>query len=182
MGVNILENDILRVSIGQRGKAVLATNESASSISFDLLGVPDWSESIKPGPWVAADLPGAVASRNTSRELVVIAHQPRHAPQAIEAGAGLILHGHVHCGQVLPLHLASYLANPYFGGLYSVGSRHPFPSSVYVSCGAIGWGPLYRQAAPKDVTLVVLRSQAVVGPQARASMKRIVCTGTTTGC
>ena len=120
--------------------------------------------------------------RNASRELVVIAHQPRHAPQAIEAGAGLILHGHVHCGQLLPAHLASYLVNPYFGGLYIVDSRHAFPSNVYVSCGAVGWGPLYRQAAPKDITLVVLRSQSVVGPHARATMKRIVCTGTTTGC
>jgi predicted MPP superfamily phosphohydrolase len=183
LGVTILENDVLRVSIGAGGKAVLATNASLSSApSFDLLGVPDWAESIKPGPWIAANLPGAVMGRNASRELVVIAHQPRHAPQAIEAGAGLILHGHVHCGQLLPAHFASYLVNPYFGGLYIVDSRHPFPSNVYVSCGAVGWGPLYRQAAPKDITLVVLRSQSVVGPHVRATMKRIVCTGTTTGC
>jgi predicted MPP superfamily phosphohydrolase len=111
------------------------------------------------------------------------------SPQAIGAGAGLILHGHVHCGQILPFHLASYLVNPYFGGLYTAAAPaspssplQSSPATIYVSCGAVGWGPLYRQAAPKEITVVVLRSQAVVGPNARASMKRIVCTGTTTGC
>ena len=88
IGVTVLENEILRVSLGADGKAVLtpsmnaSSSSSSSSPSFDLLGVPDWSESQKPGPWVPADLPAAAAGRNATRELVVMAHQPRHAPQA----------------------------------------------------------------------------------------------------
>lgn len=117
LGIKVLYND--RVTI----PPAAAANPSIRD-SFDLVGVPDWAESVKPGPWNATDLPGAVAGRNASKELVVIAHQPKHAPQAGAAGAGLVLSGHVHCGQLLPIHIGALLGNPYFRGLYTrvVGS------------------------------------------------------------
>lgn len=176
--------------------------------TFDLLGVPDWAESKRDGPWVATDLPGAVADRNSSRELVAIAHQPWHAVQAGAAGAGLQISGHVHCGQLLPILPVAYLANPYFSGInrkdvakgssaavdeaiaertrlnpataspsYASGAWSTF---VYMSCGVYGWGPTFRQHAPHEVTEVVLRSTAVVGPDFQPVFKRVVCTGV--GC
>jgi len=49
------------------------------------------------------------------------------------------------------------------------------------SCGTYGWGPLMRQVAPHEVTLLVLRSAAVVGPDFAGSVRYLKCTSVA-GC
>lgn len=192
MGIRVLTNEIV----------ALPPNAPPGSPTFDLLGVPDWAESKKAGPWNATDLPGAVAGRDPTRELVVMAHQPAHAPQSGDAGAGIQLSGHVHCGQLLPVHLGAAIGNLYFRGLYTrrvdpgrgqavkdaiaaAGAYNPggsdaWHTQVYMSCGTYGWGPLMRMAAPHEVTLVVLRSASVVGADFQGSVQYVRCTGV--GC
>ena len=61
-----------------------------------------------------------------------LAHQPRAAAEAIHWNdVKLVLSGHTHAGQILPLMLPIYIYNPFFAGLYE-----PLPRTyVYVSAG-----------------------------------------------
>ncbi len=107
----------------------------------------------------------AVAGRNASRELVVLAHQPAHAIAAGDVGAGLLLCGHVHGGQMTPIHPFAALSNLYFRGLYAhdKGQTHesnPQKMWVYVSSGAFQWGPIFRQAAQSEVAIIILTNSA----------------------
>jgi hypothetical protein len=86
--------------------------------TFDLAGVPDFAAAPLAGDGYASNLTAAVAGRDPSRELVVLAHQPKHIHETGAAGAGLQISGHVHGGQVAPLQIPVWLANPYFAGLY----------------------------------------------------------------
>ena len=175
LGITVLTNTIVQVP----------ENATDSTQTFDLVGVPDWSESKKVGPWVSTDLPGTVQNRNISREMIVLAHQPGHAKEAGLAAAGLQLTGHVHCGQLVPVNIATYIVMPYVRGLYErliassdsntvkstlqetntkyQQNQDNWKTLIYMSCGTYGWGPLFRTAAPHEITEVVLRSVDVVG-------------------
>jgi uncharacterized protein len=134
LGVRVLRNE--RVSIG--------TGEA----SFDLAGVDDWSTRGRKGPH-RADLAAAVAGRDTSRELVLLAHQPKHIVEAAEMGVGLQLSGHTHGGQIFPWGWFVKLDQPYVAGLSQHGD-----TQIYVSCGTGFWGPPMRVGAPAEITLI----------------------------
>ena len=91
LGIRVLRNE--RVSIG---------NETAS---FDLAGIDD-HEASRFGRGHGADLAKAVAGRDASRELVLLAHQPKQVQDAVKHGVGLQLSGHTHGGQIWPWHYA----------------------------------------------------------------------------
>ncbi|RMG11416.1 MAG: metallophosphoesterase [Deltaproteobacteria bacterium] len=138
LGLRVLENE--RVSIGD------------ASASFDLAGVPDPSAHRFPGspPPSAAPI---VRGRDPERELVLLAHQPRQIALAHEMGAGLMLAGHTHGGQVQPFGLLVALAQPYVAGHHREG-----PVQIYVSRGTGFWGPPMRIGAPAEITEIVLES------------------------
>jgi predicted MPP superfamily phosphohydrolase len=97
----------------------------------------------------------AVAGRNQSRELILLAHQPKNIFDAAAHDVGLQLSGHTHGGQTFPFHLLVYMGNPYNAGLYHhSGSR----TQIYVSRGSKYWGPPLRLFAPHEVTEITLRS------------------------
>ncbi|MFH1130573.1 MAG: metallophosphoesterase, partial [Pseudomonadota bacterium] len=94
LGLRLLHNE--RVSIGK------------GTTSFDLAGVDDHSAArIQPdhGP----DLKKALVGRDPSRELVLLAHQPKAIFEAAEMGVGLQLSGHTHGGQIWPFNYFVYL-------------------------------------------------------------------------
>jgi predicted MPP superfamily phosphohydrolase len=111
---------------GERDASVPA---ALYDVTFDLVGVPDWAAAPMSGPQHASNMPAALQGRDPLRELVVLAHQPKHVFQSGGAGAGLQLSGHVHGGQVVPLQLPVWLGNPYFAGLYA----HATPLSADAS-------------------------------------------------
>ncbi|WP_036166405.1 metallophosphoesterase [Massilia sp. 9096] len=93
----------------------------------------------------AAGAPSGVAVR------VLLAHQPRTAPAAAEAGFDLQLSGHTHGGQFFPWNLFVPLQQPFVAGLNRVKSLW-----VYTSRGTGYWGPPKRFGAPSEITLVTL--------------------------
>lgn len=132
MGIRVLRNE--RVEIVREGAA------------FDLAGVEDYS--LKP------DVPKALAGRDTSRPVVLLAHQPRQVHSAAQHGVDLQLSGHTHGGQVWPWH---YLVAIQQGGL--VAGRYQIgPTQLYVSRGPSYWGPPVRVGAPPEITRVILRA------------------------
>jgi uncharacterized protein len=82
---------------------------------------------------------------------VLLAHQPRSAGAAAEAGFDLQLSGHTHGGQFLPWNLFVPLQQPYTAGLHRHG-----PMWVYISRGTGYWGPPKRLGAPSEITCLRL--------------------------
>jgi predicted MPP superfamily phosphohydrolase len=128
----------------QRGEALLV-----------LAGVTDYSaghfdRSHRSDPAAAAaGAPAGAAAR------VLLAHQPRSAPAAAQAGFDLQLSGHTHGGQFLPWNFFVRLQQPFTAGLHQVGAMR-----LYVSRGTGYWGPPKRFGAPSEITFVRLLSMS----------------------
>ncbi len=139
MGLRVLRNQ--RVAIGSEAEG------------FDLAGVPDHGAARFPEDGPAEDIAGALAGRDPSRAVVLLAHQPISIHRAASLGVDLQLSGHTHGGQIWPWGLLVRLQQPFIRGLHRVGE-----SQIYVSCGTGFWGPPMRLGAPAEITEIVLRS------------------------
>jgi len=82
---------------------------------------------------------------------ILLAHQPRSAPAAAEAGFDLQLSGHTHGGQFWPWSLFVPLQQPFTAGLHRLGRLW-----IYTSRGTGYWGPPKRFGAPSEITLLRL--------------------------
>ena len=80
---------------------------------------------------------------------VLLAHQPRSAPAAADAGFDVQLSGHTHGGQFWPWNLFVRLQQPFTAGLHRLRSLW-----VYTSRGTGYWGPPLRLGAPSEITRV----------------------------
>ncbi|XVS62913.1 metallophosphoesterase [Actinosynnema sp. CA-299493] len=135
LGVNPLRNERLRIE--------------RAGASFDLAGVNDVTgETFQDGP----DYARALAGRDTSTPVVLMAHQPVAVREAARHGVDLQLSGHTHGGQMWPFHLAVGLQQPVRSGLETVDG-----TQVYTSNGAGFWGPPVRVGAAPDISVVELR-------------------------
>ncbi|MCC6747797.1 MAG: metallophosphoesterase [Deltaproteobacteria bacterium] len=138
LGLRVLRNE--RVRIG------------TEVASFDLAGVDDYgAEGLAPGH--AHDLERALAGRDPTREVVLLAHQPRSIFEAARLGVGLQLSGHTHGGQIWPWRYLVYLQQPYVSGL----ARHD-RTLIYVSEGTGFWGPPMRLGTKAEITHLTLAS------------------------
>ncbi|MBC7573988.1 MAG: metallophosphoesterase [Herminiimonas sp.] len=84
---------------------------------------------------------------------MLLAHQPRSATVAAEAGFDLQLSGHTHGGQFFPWNLFVPLQQPYTSGLNRLHQLW-----VYTSRGTGYWGPPKRLGAPSEITCLRLVS------------------------
>lgn len=131
LGIRTLRNEHLRIG-GETG--------------FDLAGVDDW-RSAGFGNGHGPDLAKALADRDPSRAVVLLAHQPKQATEAIARGVDLQLSGHTHAGQLRPFDVLVRLEQPYLAGLYETGA-----SKIYVSAGTGWWGPPMRIGTTCEIT------------------------------
>jgi predicted MPP superfamily phosphohydrolase len=139
LGVRVLRNE--RVSIG------------TGSDSYDLAGVDDFAGRHF-GHGHGADVDRALAGRDESREVVLLAHQPRAVVEAERAGVGLQISGHTHGGQIWPFNYLVRLQQPVTSGLERFGR-----SLIYVSNGTGYWGPPMRLGSPAEITQLVLEAR-----------------------
>lgn len=82
---------------------------------------------------------------------VLLAHQPRSAGAAAEAGFDLQISGHTHGGQFWPWNHFVPLQQPFTAGLHRIQELW-----VYVSRGTGYWGPPKRFGAPSEITCLTL--------------------------
>ena len=131
----------LRVLLNEH---VVLRHDAASIV---VAGVTDFSahhfgEQHRSDPEVAlAGAPADAAVR------VLLAHQPRSAQAAADAGFDLQLSGHTHGGQFLPWNLLVRFQQPYTAGLHRLRALW-----VYTSRGTGYWGPPKRFGAPSEIT------------------------------
>ncbi|MBP6404533.1 MAG: metallophosphoesterase [Ramlibacter sp.] len=86
-----------------------------------------------------------------ARVRLLLAHQPRSAMAAADAGFDLQLSGHTHGGQFWPWNHFVRLQQPFTAGLHKLKDLW-----VYTSRGTGYWGPPKRFGAPSEITLVRL--------------------------
>ncbi len=92
-----------------------------------------------------AGAPGSAGVR------VLLAHQPRSAFAAAQAGFDLQLSGHTHGGQFFPWNIVVRFFHPFTTGLHRVGRLW-----IYISRGTGYWGPPKRLGAPSEITYLRL--------------------------
>ena len=114
-----------------------------------MAGVADWSAGqFVPGHRSDAQAAMAGAPANAGLRLL-LAHQPRSAAGAAEAGFDVQLSGHTHGGQIWPWGFFVRLQQPFTAGLDRLGRLQ-----VYTSRGTGYWGPPLRLGAPSEITCV----------------------------
>jgi predicted MPP superfamily phosphohydrolase len=86
---------------------------------------------------------------------VLLSQTPLTADAAAAAGAGLMLSGHTHDGQIWPFGYLVRFAYPLLGGRYEVGGM-----SVIVCRGSGTWGPRMRLWLPSEIVRITLRTAA----------------------
>jgi predicted MPP superfamily phosphohydrolase len=112
-----------------------------------IAGVTDFTaHQFDPSQRSDARAAGAGARRDVSAR-ILLAHQPRSAPAAAEAGFDLQLSGHTHGGQFFPWNLFVPLQQPFTAGLNRLSQLW-----VYTSRGTGYWGPPKRFGAPSEIT------------------------------
>ncbi|WP_034294358.1 metallophosphoesterase [Herbaspirillum sp. RV1423] len=98
-----------------------------------------------------SDPHAAIRNAPVSGARILLAHQPRSAAAAADAGFDLQLSGHTHGGQFFPWNFFVPLQQPYVAGLNKLRNLW-----VYTSRGTGYWGPPKRLLAPSEITRVRL--------------------------
>jgi predicted MPP superfamily phosphohydrolase len=144
LGIRVLANQRVAIGDGAGG--------------FDLAGVHDQSAG-RLDPEHRCDVAQALAGRDPSREVVLLAHQPKSIEEAARLGVGLQLSGHTHGGQIWPFSYFVGLAQPYLAGLHRHGD-----TQIYVSPGTGYWGPPMRLGTRAEITRITLLGGASAPP------------------
>jgi predicted MPP superfamily phosphohydrolase len=147
LGIRVLLNEHVVIERGG-AKLVLAGVTDYSAGHFDAAHRSD----------PVAALAGAPAD---AAMRVLLAHQPRSAPAAAQAGFDLQVSGHTHGGQFLPWNFFVRFQQPFTAGLHRIGQLR-----VYVSRGTGYWGPPKRFGAPSEITRIRLVRATAIEEQA----------------
>ncbi|NP_001073512.2 transmembrane protein with metallophosphoesterase domain [Danio rerio] len=120
-----------------------------------LAGIDDLEARMLRYPGHGMDVEKALNGCTTESPIILLAHQPHAAKQALQQrpDISLVLSGHTHAGQLFPLTILAFLMNPFFCGLYRV-SEH---TMVYVTPGTGYYGIPMRIASRSEITNIVLK-------------------------
>lgn len=149
LGLHVLMNE--HVVLQTKNVSGAQTDEEVHESALVVAGVTDYTaghfdDNHASDPEGAVrDAPPQVLTR------VLLAHQPRSAIAAAQAGYQLQLSGHTHGGQFFPWNLLVPLQQPFTAGLHRLHDMW-----VYVSRGTGYWGPPKRFGAPSEITLLRL--------------------------
>lgn len=125
-----------------RGRLVLAGLTDFASPRFGL-AQPDVGRALQGAP--------------SEGPVILLAHQPKGAPLAAQAGVDLQLSGHTHGGMVRGLdRIVARFNNGFVSGFYRIGGMQ-----LYVNNGTALWnGFALRIGVPSELTVITLRRAA----------------------
>jgi predicted MPP superfamily phosphohydrolase len=136
--------DNVVAALNKTGVKILR-NEIVKTHGIQIVGVDD------PGDFPKANTSLSKLRVNQSLPSVLMQHAPSAVQDAQKAGIDLMLSGHTHNGQIIPL---NFLVKPFFRytkGYYKIGDMH-----LYVSQGTGTWGPPMRLGSRSEITLLKL--------------------------
>jgi predicted MPP superfamily phosphohydrolase len=137
LGMRVLMNEHVVVD-HNNAKLIIAGVTDFSAHHFDPVNRSDPAAAL-------ADAPMDAGAK------ILLAHQPRSAPEAAAAGFDLQLSGHTHGGQFWPWNFFVRFQQPFTAGLDRLGSLW-----IYTSRGTGYWGPPKRFGAPSEITRIRL--------------------------
>lgn len=85
--------------------------------------------------------------------VILLSHSPVQAEKAASLGAGLMLSGHTHNGQIWPFNYLVRLSTRLVGGRYEIDGM-----TVIVGRGTGTWGPRMRLWKPSEILRITLRA------------------------
>ncbi len=85
--------------------------------------------------------------------IILLSHSSWEAESAAKAGAGLMLSGHTHAGQIWPFNYLVQLRYPLLAGRYEIQGM-----TVIVCRGTGTWGPPMRLWLPSEILRITLRA------------------------
>lgn len=137
----------------QAGYHVLHDTSELAAPGLRVAGVDDLG--VRGGGKVAGAAVGEALRdlRRGTEGCIFISHTPDGMELAAEAGAGLMLCGHTHGGQIWPFSYLVKLRFPTLAGQFRFGAMN-----LIVSRGAGTWGPRMRLWQPGEIWLVTLRA------------------------
>ena len=94
----------------------------------------------------------ALSGRIEPAATILLSHAPEQMSAAARSGAGLMLAGHTHGGQIWPFDLFVRMQYRTIGGRYDVDGM-----PLIVCRGTGTWGPAMRLWRPNEIVRVVLR-------------------------
>jgi predicted MPP superfamily phosphohydrolase len=133
LGLRVLMNEHIVIERGE-ARIVLAGVADFGAHHFNPQQRSDPAEALRNAP---VDAPVRI----------LLAHQPRSAFAAVEAGFDVQLSGHTHGGQFWPWNHFVPLQQPFTAGLHRLRQLW-----VYVSRGTGYWGPPKRFGSPSEIT------------------------------
>lgn len=122
-----------------------------SGAEFELVGVDDPHGDMLENSG-GEDLNLALRDVDTTRAVVLLAHDPATFRRARKIPVGLQLSGHTHGGQIWPFGWAVRAVVPWVAGHFREGA-----SQLYVSSGTGFWGPPMRLGTRAEITELTLR-------------------------
>jgi predicted MPP superfamily phosphohydrolase len=140
-------------ALAQAGIRVLRDERVEVRKGLVLAGVDDLTARRRRGGGSGGDPVRKVLEGRPPGGAVLLSHTPWEAETAARAGAGLMLSGHTHGGQVWPFGLLVRLVYPLSDGEYDVDGM-----KAIVSRGAGTWGARMRLFRPSQIVRVTLRS------------------------
>jgi predicted MPP superfamily phosphohydrolase len=143
-GANAWMQEFRRLGLqGLMNEHVVIDHDGAQLV---LAGVNDYTAGHF-DPAQASDPVRAISGAPAGAPKILLAHQPRSAAAASEAGFDLQLSGHTHGGQFWPWNHFVRFQQPYTAGLHLLNKMW-----VYTSRGTGYWGPPMRFGAPSEIT------------------------------
>ena len=145
MGIAELTNSHVVLSVRGQPLVIAGVTDPAAS----RFGLPE------------PDIRAALAGAPPDAPIILMAHQPRTAPDSALAGVDLQLSGHTHGGQILWLRpLIRRFNGGFISGWYGLDKGNGRGEmKMYVSNGAGLWaGFPIRLGVPAEITRIVLRS------------------------
>ena len=147
MGFRVLENAHVTITRGAARLLIGGVIDFAARMS---------DPEARPRPDLATDVDARADFR------LLLAHNPKIAPEAEQAGFDLQLSGHTHAGQFFPWTVViHWVHGPHAAGLSRRGRLW-----VYVSAGTGTWGPPVRLGSRPELTLLRLVRPARPGERA----------------
>jgi predicted MPP superfamily phosphohydrolase len=144
--------DRCRKLMRDAGFAVLDNAAVEVATGLWIAGVPDSGRG--PGTdGLDGALDAAFAGVGEGDAVIYLQHSPGNEEAAAAAGAGLMLNGHTHGGQIWPFHYMVLRAYPHLAGVRKIGDM-----TQVVSRGAGRWGAPMRLFAPSEIYRITLRS------------------------
>lgn len=136
----------------EAGIAVLRNEKAMIRPGLVLAGVDDLTSNRRSGTNI--DLITRTLASRSPGVTILLSHTPWNADLAAREGAGLMLCGHTHGGQIWPFGYLVKYVYPLLAGRYDVDGM-----TVIVSRGAGSWGPPMRLWQPGEIIRVTLRAK-----------------------